>query len=136
MQIAPLDHLTRRHRWLPVVALFVLLASIIVKSAWLGDDAYIGFRSIDNLLNGHGLRWNIEERVQVFTDPLKLLLMAVFYGITNEMFVTAIVFCIVASLGAVFVLVRHLSVSIAAAMACLVALVSSKAVHRLQHVRP
>jgi arabinofuranosyltransferase len=126
MEPTHLDRL-RRQTWLPVVALFVVLASIIVKSAWLGDDAYIGFRSIDNLLNGYGFRWNIDERVQVFTDPLKLLLIAICYAITDEIFITAIVFCMAASLGAVFVLVRHLSVSATAAGVSIVALLSSKA---------
>ncbi|MEP6955348.1 MAG: hypothetical protein ABI883_00870, partial [Chthoniobacterales bacterium] len=51
---------TRRQFQLPTVALFLLLLAIIIKLAWLGDDAYIAFRPLDNLLHGYGLRWNID----------------------------------------------------------------------------
>ncbi|MDQ6626339.1 MAG: hypothetical protein M3Y69_09435, partial [Verrucomicrobiota bacterium] len=101
--------------------------TLIVKSAWLGDDAYIPIRSIDNLLNGYGLRWNVDERVQVFTDPLWTLLIAVFYAITHEIFITVIVMSIVTSMAAVWVLVRYGSSSESAAVAALLALISSKA---------
>ncbi|MBA3835073.1 MAG: hypothetical protein H0X53_04365, partial [Sphingomonas sp.] len=61
---------TRLQGRLVIAGLLLLLLSIIIKSAWLGDDFYIGVRSFDNLLNGYGLRWNVLDRVQVFTDPL------------------------------------------------------------------
>jgi arabinofuranosyltransferase len=52
----------------------VVLIAIIFLRAWVCEDAYITFRVIDNFANGEGLRWNIHERVQVFTHPLWLLL--------------------------------------------------------------
>ncbi len=117
----------QRNFQLPAAALFLLLVTIIIKSAWLGDDAFISFRSIDNMLNGYGLRWNIDERVQVFTDPLWKLTIAIFYAFTHEIFITAIVLCIVVSVAAIFVLVKYVSASSAAATASLVVLISSKA---------
>lgn len=45
-------------------------AIVFFKNAWVGDDAYILFRSLDQLLDGNGPRWNPHERVQVFTCPL------------------------------------------------------------------
>ncbi|HEX8281403.1 MAG TPA: hypothetical protein VF551_08500 [Chthoniobacterales bacterium] len=119
----PLD---REFRYAAVVLLLLLLI-IMIKSAWLSEDAYIGYRSIDNLLNGYGFRWNTSERVQVFTDPLKLLIFAVFYAITHELFVTTIVISILWSFAAAILLVTRIASSSAAGVAALAALVSSRA---------
>ena len=55
----------------------LLLAGLwlaLVSRAWVADDAYISYRVIDHWLSGFGLRWNTDERVQVFSHPLWLLL--------------------------------------------------------------
>jgi hypothetical protein len=44
--------------------LLLMLLYVLVVNAWVVDDAYITFRTIDNFLNGYGLRWNVAERVQ------------------------------------------------------------------------
>ena len=51
---------------------FIYYLILIFKTAWISDDAYITFRVADNFVNGYGLRWNIEDRVQVFTNTLFL----------------------------------------------------------------
>jgi len=51
-----------------VVALLFFLV-VIVRTAWVCDDAYITFRTARNFINGHGMRWNHFERVQSFTHP-------------------------------------------------------------------
>jgi arabinofuranosyltransferase len=99
----------------------------MIKTAWIGDDAYISFRPLDNLLNGYGLRWNVSERVQVYTDPAWLVLVGLSYAITGEIFITVILLSIAVSFAAVFLLVRNVASSHAAAIAALCALVSSKA---------
>ena len=43
---------------------------IFLKNAWVTEDAYIMFRSIEQLFAGNGPVWNPHERVQVFTCPL------------------------------------------------------------------
>lgn len=40
---------------------------------WVDEDALITLRVVDNFLNGYGLRWNTDERVQVYTHPLWML---------------------------------------------------------------
>jgi arabinofuranosyltransferase len=55
---------------------FVVVMAVVVKAAWLCDDAFITMRSVDNLLHGRGLTWNPGERVQVFTHPLWLFVLA------------------------------------------------------------
>jgi arabinofuranosyltransferase len=39
---------------------------------WVDEDAFIDFRIIDNLVAGHGLVFNLGERVEVDSDPLWL----------------------------------------------------------------
>jgi arabinofuranosyltransferase len=61
--------------WLPTLTLFGAAIYLLIRSAWVSDDAYITFRVVDNFLNGYGLRWNTAERVQVYTHPLWMLMM-------------------------------------------------------------
>jgi arabinofuranosyltransferase len=49
--------------------MFVFIV-IFLMNAWASDDAYITFRSVEQFVHGHGMRWNPHERVQVFTHPL------------------------------------------------------------------
>lgn len=51
-----------------VVSVLVYIL-VFLKNAWVGDDAYILFCSLEQLLDGNGPRWNPHERVQVFTSP-------------------------------------------------------------------
>ena len=67
--------MTRSNGWTwPLVAIAaLLLAYVVVRSAWIADDALITFRSVQNLVDGYGPRWNVEDRVQTFTHPLWML---------------------------------------------------------------
>lgn len=75
-------------------AVLLLVASVllilVLRNAWVCDDAYITFRTLDNLASGHGLRWNVDERVQAYTHPLWLLLHVPFHWLTGEFFFTTI----------------------------------------------
>ena len=53
-----------------LIALLIFFAFVIIRTAWACDDAYISFRTVDNFVHGYGLTWNIDERVQVFTNPM------------------------------------------------------------------
>src|SRR4029450_2783478 len=81
-----------------------LYGVVLVRTAWLSDDAYITFRTIDNFVNGYGLRWNVAERVQAYTHPLWMLLLSAVYVWTRQMYLTAIVVSMVLSLAAVALL--------------------------------
>ncbi|WP_244280501.1 hypothetical protein [Leptospira saintgironsiae] len=50
----------------------ILFIYVVVLNSWVTEDAYISFRTVDNFLNGFGLRWNTYERVQAYTHPLWL----------------------------------------------------------------
>ena len=34
---------------------------VLLQNAWLCDDAFITFRTIDNFVHGYGLTWNVAE---------------------------------------------------------------------------
>ncbi len=73
-----------------VAAMLCLFARVIYQTAWQSDDAYITYRTMDNFVNGHGLRWNANERVQPYTHPLWLFVNMIPYAITREAFATGI----------------------------------------------
>ncbi len=72
------------------VLLALALLAICVRLAWLGDDGYITLRSVENWVSGHGLRWNAADRVQTFTHPLWMLLLAAGRLIAGESYFTTI----------------------------------------------
>jgi len=67
-----LSFLQKSRAWLlPFIIIYIWA---LIKTAWVGDDAYITFRSIENFIHGYGPIFNIGERVQTFTHPLWFLL--------------------------------------------------------------
>ena len=84
--------------------LWILLAvffSLLIRTAWLCDDAFITFRVSDNFLHGYGLRWNAAERVQAYTHPLWMFLVTAAYWLTGDVYYTSIALCIALSVLAV-----------------------------------
>lgn len=84
-----------------MILLFLTFAMVLIKTAWLCDDAYITFRTIDNFINGYGLTWNVAERVQSYTHPLWLFLLSAIYFCTREIYSTSIALSLCISLSAV-----------------------------------
>lgn len=109
------------------IIIFLVYLLLLLKTAWLSDDAYITFRTIDNFVNGYGLRWNIAERVQSFTHPLWLFLLSAFYFFTNEIFYTSLLVSIIISLLAVYMLAFRMSISYENMIVVLLAAIFSKA---------
>ncbi len=79
---------------------------MILINAWVTEDAYISFRTLDNLINGYGLTWNVEQRVQVFTHPLWLFLHVPFYWITHEVYFTTLLISILCDIGAIMIAIQ------------------------------
>lgn len=96
------------------VVLMVLLVyvGVVYINAWVGDDAYITFRTIDNFVHGYGLTWNVDERVQTYTHPLWMFFMSVPYFLTKEIYFTAIFVSMAVSAAAVSVLAFGLATSL------------------------
>lgn len=97
-----------------------LFALVVVRCAWLSEDAYITFRVIDNFSQGYGLRWNIVERVQPYTHPLWMLVLLVLRSVSGEIFYTALYTSITTSLLAAvllaFRIARHRWVGVLAVL--------------------
>jgi hypothetical protein len=50
------------------IAAVVTGAVLAAARFWVCDDAFISFRYADNLVRGHGLVFNLGERVEGFTN--------------------------------------------------------------------
>jgi arabinofuranosyltransferase len=102
-------------------------AALVIRNAWLSDDAYITFRTVDNFINGYGLTWNVAERVQTYTHPLWMFLLSVAYFFTREIFFTSLILSIVLSLVAAGIVAFRASRSVWLGCAGLAVLTLSKA---------
>lgn len=112
---------------LAVVLSLAVFVFIVVRSAWLSDDAYITFRTVDNFTNGYGLRWNIDERVQTYTNPLWMLLTSAAYFVSREIYYTILCFSIIVSAAAVALIASRLARSFTVAILSVTILTCSKA---------
>jgi arabinofuranosyltransferase len=97
-------------------AMLSLFSIAVVRTAWMCDDAYITLRTVDNFVSGFGPRWNVAERVQTYTHPLWMFVLALPYYVTREAYFTPLVVSIVASLAAMWLLVTRIAVSSATAI--------------------
>jgi len=102
---------------------------------WVGDDAYISFRYVRNLVQGQGLVYNPGERVEGYTNFLWVMLLAPFAALGLDLALVSIVLtllCMSATVGLTALLVRRfwpaperLSFSIASALLALNYVVAS-----------
>ena len=83
-----------------VALLGLLFLIVLVRTAWVCDDAYIVFRTVDNFLHGDGLRWNVAERVQTYTNPLWMFVISSLVFLTREYYYTTVFLGISVSLAA------------------------------------
>ena len=97
-------------------AMLSLFSIAVVRTAWMCDDAYITLRTVDNFVSGFGPRWNVAERVQTFTHPLWMFVLALPYYVTREAYFTPLVVSILVSLAAMWLLVTRIAVSSATAI--------------------
>lgn len=115
-----MNSLTGKQIYLPIAML--VAAAMLLGTAWIGDDAFISLRVIDNFVHGFGLRYNVIERVQVYTHPLWLLLLTPFYALTREAMVTTMLVSVLLSVGAMWVLATRVAKNIE--YGCLIVLVA------------
>lgn len=106
-----------RRSALVLLLLAVPFAIAITRVAWLCDDAFYTLRVVDNLFSGYGLRWNVDERVQVYTHPLWMMALATASALTREYALTTVGLSLVCAVGA-----------IVAAMACVRSLAARAAI--------
>ncbi len=93
-------------RLLARTLLYLGLLALVLRTAWISDDARISFRTILNFVHGFGLRYNPIERVQTFTHPLWVLVCSAGRWLTGELHLTVLAISLVCSLGAFAILER------------------------------
>lgn len=75
--VTPTRAVKPRTHYLSIVPALTVLVVGAFLYRWIADDAMIDFRIVDNLLHGHGPVYNVGERVEVYTNPLWVLLLAI-----------------------------------------------------------
>jgi arabinofuranosyltransferase len=78
--------------------LALVFLAVLVRTAWLSDDALISLRSVLNVTHGFGLTFNIDERVQTFTHPLWAILLTASYLLIGNVYFATFALSIVTSL--------------------------------------
>jgi len=109
-----------------LVLLVIAFGAILIRTAWLCDDAFITFRTVSNLLDGYGLRWNVTERVQTYTHPLWLFVLALVSVMINDIVVSAYVVSLAVSLTCVVILAGIRGRPDAVSVVCVGTLILSK----------
>ena len=107
-------------------SLLGLFTLALIRTAWMCDDAYITLRTVDNFVSGFGPRWNVAERVQAYTHPLWMFVLALPYYFTRDPFFTPLVVSMIASVAAMWLLVTRIAVSAPTAIICATVLTFSR----------
>jgi arabinofuranosyltransferase len=81
--------LVRTGQRITLLASLAIFLTIVLRTAWQSEDAYISFRVVWNVLHGHGLTWNIVERVQTYTDPLYVLLVTAATALVGNVYLAS-----------------------------------------------
>jgi arabinofuranosyltransferase len=115
---------TVRPKWLALGAVAVLLG-LVLRASWVTEDAYITLRTVDNWVNGFGLTWNVDERVQAYTHPAWMFLISAAYFFTREAFTTTVFVGFLTTAAAALLLV-HFARTAGHAVAAVVLLILSR----------
>ena len=85
------ENILRSSAWL-------IFTIVFFKNAWVTEDAYINFRSIEQLFAGNGPNWNPYERVQVYTSPLWYFLLAIMRIFSQDNYLNSILLSFAANI--------------------------------------
>lgn len=122
MTTAESPHLPRRF----VLLVLVVFLVVLVRTAWISDDAMISLRTVMNVTHGYGLTQNLAERVQAFTHPLWVLCLTIAYLLIGNVYYATFVIGMLVSLTAIWLAVSRAASREQALLAAL-ALVCSRA---------
>lgn len=101
-----MQHLSISNRLLTGLAVALALI-VFLKNAWVAEDAFIVFRSLDQLAAGHGPIWNPHERVQVFTSPLWFWLQAALRRLSSQVYFNVIALSLALWMATVWIFKNH-----------------------------
>ena len=96
-----MDRIRRYSAGITLSLACALVFALTFQRAWISEDAYVSFRVINHFLQGYGLRWNIDERVQAYTHPLWLLLHLPFCALYPHILVVNVALSVICAVAAV-----------------------------------
>jgi arabinofuranosyltransferase len=109
----------------------VVLAGVFAgawwATAWVCDDAFITLRTVDNALNGYGLTWNVDERVQAYTHPLWMVALLILGGVLGDPYLASLLLGALGTVATGTLLVFFVARSRASAALALAALFAARA---------
>ena len=101
------------------LSVLIIMAVLMVRLAWLGDDALITLRTALNVSHGWGPGFNYTENVQAYTHPLWFLAWMTLGTVTGEWILSILAFGVALSLASVAVVLwvtRSITVTVGAAL--------------------
>jgi arabinofuranosyltransferase len=109
------------------IALLSLTFAVLIRTAWISDDAEITLRCVMNFIHGYGPTFNVDERVQAFTHPLWFILLSVVALVSRNVFASTFILSIALSLFAWWLLISGVATSFWTGMLAGAGLLLSKA---------
>jgi arabinofuranosyltransferase len=90
-----------------VYLLLLVFVVVLVRTAWISDDAMISLRTVMNVTHGYGLTQNVAERVQSFTHPLWLAALTGAYLIVGNVYYATFLVAMLVSVWAVWLAITR-----------------------------
>jgi arabinofuranosyltransferase len=89
------------------VLITLVFVAVLIRTAWISDDAAITLRTVLNVTHGFGLTFNIQERVATFTHPLWLGFLSLAYLFAGNAYAGTLALSIVTSVAAFWLAVTR-----------------------------
>jgi arabinofuranosyltransferase len=124
--MGPASAMQRLLLWGCYAAAFLFMLSY----AAVFDDAYITFRVADHFMEGYGLRWNIDERVQVTTHPLWLLINIPYFVVFDDPYLPCIILSALLAVGAMRLALKNMPSALSGVMLVLLPFCASATLQR------
>ena len=109
MQLSEQKESETLHDRLFVIAFALLFLLVLLRTAWISDDAAITLRTVLNFVNGYGPTFNVDERVQAYTHPLWFFILTFGTLISGSVFYTTFFTSLTLSAIALGLLLRNAS---------------------------
>lgn len=109
MQLSQQKESETLHNRLFVIAFTLLFLLVLLRTAWISDDAAITLRTVLNFVHGLGPTFNIDERVQAYTHPLWFFILSFGSLISGNVFYTTFFTSLTLSAIALGLLLRNAS---------------------------
>lgn len=109
------------------ILVLLIYSIVLIRTAWISDDAFITLRTAINHINGFGARFNIDERVQGYTHAAWYFAIYTLSLLTKNVFVSTYILSYACSIFSVALLIRNIGKSSTPAVVAALLLVLSKA---------